>query len=56
MSDIQILDGCIDKFKNQNFNNNNYILIADKQNVDTAIRLSLLSKIIQKKIMLTCLF
>ena len=49
MSDIQILDGCIDKFKNQNFNNNNYILIADKQNVDTAIRLSLLSKIIQKK-------
>ena len=49
MCDVQILGSCIDKFKNQNFNNNNYILIADKQNVDTAIRLSLLSKILQKK-------
>ena len=50
MSSFQKFDNFTENLRNQNINNNDYILITDKLNIDSAIRHCLLSKVIQKKI------
>lgn len=50
-----ILEKQIENSKIKNFESNDYILVADKQNIDSSIRLSLLTKILQNKYMCNAL-